>query len=154
MKPVTLFLTMLFCSVLQAQQVVATQGSTFSNSNGSMSFTIGEGVAQTLTGDSKALTQGFQQSGISVSLLSDMDQSFIITVYPNPTSDIITLKIARKDPGDLQYLVFDLNGIMLMQKNVEAPDTPIDLSHLSKGMYIIKIREGLTELKSFKIIKL
>lgn len=154
MKPVALFLLLMCCALLEAQQVVATQGSTFSNSNGTMSFTIGEGVAQTLTTDSKTLTQGFQQSGITVSLLSDLDPGFQITAYPNPASDILNLKIIREDLGDLQYVVFDLNGIMLVQKKVEAPETPIDLKQLAKGMYIIKIREGVTELKSFKIIKL
>ena len=154
MKPVTLLLFLLCCSVLEAQQVIATQGSTFSNANGSMSFTIGEGVAQTLTVDAKALTQGFQQSAISVSVLSEMDPDFAITVYPNPAIDILNLKIVREDLGELQYLVFDLNGIMLIQKKVEAMETTIDLKQLPKGMYVIKIREGLTELKSFKIIKL
>lgn len=140
--------------MLQAQQVVATQGGTFSNSGGTISFTIGEGVAQTLTGDAKALTQGFQQSAISVSVLSELDQDFAITAYPNPATEILNLKIVRQDPGDIRYMVFDLNGIMLLQKKVEATETTIDLKKFPKGMYIIRIREGKTELKSFKIIKL
>jgi hypothetical protein len=154
MKPAILLHLILCCSMLQAQQVVATQGGTFSNSNGTMSFTIGEGVAQTLTGDAKALTQGFQQSGISVSVLGEPDPGFSITVYPNPATEILNLKIVREDLGDLQYVVFDINGIIIIQKKVEAMETTIDLKQLSKGIYIIRIREGLTELKSFKIIKL
>lgn len=154
MKPVILLLLMLNCSMLEAQQVVATQGGTFSNSGGTISFTIGEGVAQTLTGDAKTLTQGFQQSNISVSVLSELDPGFVITVYPNPATEILNLKIVREDLGELQYVVFDLNGIMLIQKKVEGPETTIDIKQLPKGMYIIRIREGLTELKSFKIIKL
>jgi hypothetical protein len=97
---------------------------------------------------------GFQQSGISVSVLGEPDPGFSITVYPNPATEILNLKIVREDLGDLQYVVFDINGIIIIQKKVEAMETTIDLKQLSKGIYIIRIREGLTELKSFKIIKL
>jgi hypothetical protein len=154
MKPVILLLLMLCVSSLQAQQVVATQGGSFSNSGGSISFTIGEGVAQTLAGDTKTLTQGFQQSTISVFMMSEPDQDPAITVYPNPVTQFLILKIVREDLVDLQYEVFDINGIMLIRKMVEAPETTIDLKQLPGGMYIIRIREGLTEIKSFKIIKL
>ncbi len=44
-----------------SQEVISSQGSVYSNSNGSISFTVGEPVITTLTGSNNDVTQGFQQ---------------------------------------------------------------------------------------------
>lgn len=145
---------MWYCTMLQAQQVVATAGSTHSNSNGSMSFTIGEGVANTLTKGDKALTQGFQQASITVSIVSEpKDLDFSISAYPNPTTDVLTLLIGKENVSGFQYLLYDINGKLLIQKNLEASEIAVHLGQLKAGSYFIKIQDGLKELKTFKIIK-
>lgn len=142
------------CSRLLAQEVVATAGSTLSNSSGSISYTIGESVAQTLTQGDKTLTQGFHQTNISVSMVSELkDLDFSISVFPNPTEDVLTLKLTKEDVSGLQYLIFDINGKLISQKNLESNETNVPFNQLARGFYILKVKEGMRELKTFKIIK-
>jgi hypothetical protein len=139
---------------LLAQQVISTAGNTLGNENGSISYTIGEGVAQTLSKGDKTITQGFQQANISVSMLSELkDLDFSISVFPNPTSDVLTLKVNKEDVTGFQYLIFDINGKLLSQKNLESPETSVPVNQLANGIYILKVQSGLKELKIFKIIK-
>lgn len=139
---------------MQAQEVVSTAGNTFTNSNGSMSFTIGEGVTNTLTTGEQTITQGFQQPHLSVSMINQMrDLGFTITVFPNPVTDVLTLKIGKDDVLGMQYMFFDLAGKPFNRKNLVNPETTIPVEHFRAGVYIIKILEGSKELKSFKIIK-
>jgi len=144
----------IFCTVIQAQQVIATAGSTLSNSNGSMSFTIGEGVTKTFSRGDKAITQGFQQPNLLVSMINEAkDIGFTISAFPNPTSDIIKLSIDREEVEGLEYMIFDFNGKLLKKKNIETSETEVPFLELQNGIYIIKIVDGERELKIFKIIK-
>ena len=134
--------------------MVASSGTTFMNSSGSISFTIGEGVAQTLSGSDKSITQGFQQSYIAVSLINEIKaMDFAITVFPNPTTNDLTLKLIKETVMGLEYLLFDANGKLISQKNMENSETVIPLSRFAQGYYILKVQEGEKEIKSFKIIK-
>jgi hypothetical protein len=142
------------CPGLFAQEVVATAGSTFSNTSGSISYTIGEGVANTLTKGDKTITQGFQQGNLSVSVVSVLkDLDFSISVFPNPTSDVLTLKLNKEDMTGLKYLLFDMNGRLLSQKNLETNETTINVNQLNNGLYLIKVQDSMKELKTFKIVK-
>ena len=154
MRTTILFLFLGCCTLIQAQEVVATAGSTLANSSGSISFTIGEGVASTLTNGDKTLTQGFQQGNIFVSMVSELkDLDFSISVYPNPTSDVLTINLTKEDVTGIQYLLFDINGRLLSQKNLVSSETSVAVNHLLNGLYIIKIQDGMRELKTFKIVK-
>lgn len=149
-----LFIIATCCPKLFAQEVVATSGTTLSNSGGSISFTIGEGVANTLTKGDKTITQGFQQGNLSVSIVSVLkDLDFSISVFPNPTSDVLTLKLTKEDLTGLQYLLFDISGRLISQKNLETNETTINVNQLNNGLYLIKVQEGMKELKTFKIVK-
>ncbi len=149
-----LFLIVTCCSGLLAQEVVATAGSTLVNATGSISYTIGEGVAQTLTKGDKTITQGFHQTTMSVTMVSELkDLDFSISVFPNPTSDVLTLKLTKENVSGLQYLIFDINGKLISQKNLESNETNVSVGQLAEGFYIIKVQAGTKELKTFKIIK-
>jgi hypothetical protein len=154
MRTIILFLIVTCCSRLLAQQVVATAGSTLGNATGSISYTIGEGVAQTLTKGDKTITQGFHQTNISVSMISELeDLGFSISVFPNPTSDVLTLKLTKENVSGLQYLIFDINGKLISQKNLGSAETIVPVVQLTVGFYILKVQYGTKELRSFKIIK-
>jgi hypothetical protein len=154
MRTLIIILIITFCTGLSAQEVVATAGSTLSNANGSLSFTIGESIANTLINNNRAITQGFHQTNISVSMISELkDPEFSITAFPNPTEDVLTLKLGKEDVTGLQYLLFDINGKLLSQKNLESNQTSVPVNQLAQGFYILKVQAGLKELKTFKIIK-
>jgi hypothetical protein len=144
----------MLCSMLKAQQVVATAGNQFSNANGSISFTIGEGVANTFTDGEKALTQGFHQTIISVSIFNNPEETgFSMSAFPNPATESLTLKTDQGNIPGLKYLIIDQGGKILTHKAIVSDETVIPVEPLQDGIYIIKIQDNLKELKSFKIIK-
>ncbi|MCX6255918.1 MAG: T9SS type A sorting domain-containing protein [Bacteroidia bacterium] len=154
MKTIIAVLLFTSCVRLLAQQVVATAGNTFGNENGSLSYTIGEGVAQTLTKGDKTITQGFHQTTMSGTMVSELkDLDFSIFVFPNPTSDMLKIKVTKENVPGLQYLLFDINGKLIFQKNLESNETDVPVHQLAIGYYIIKVQAGTKELKTFKIIK-
>ena len=143
-----------YCPHLIAQQVVATAGSSFSATTGSISFTIGESIAQTMSSGDKTLTMGFQQPGITVSIISELKYlGYEITAYPNPVSDELNLRLSRDGLNELQYILCDMNGKVILQKNLEGLITKIPFGQLPSGFYILKITDGVKELKTFKVIK-
>jgi len=154
MKTILITFLLVISLRLFSQEVVATAGSTLSNSSGSISYTIGEGIANTLTKGDKTLTQGFQQTNLTVSMVSELKNlDFSISAFPNPTEDFLTLKLTKEDITGLQYLIYDMNGKLLFKKNIESNETKIIVDQLSRGIYILKVQSGLQELKAFKIIK-
>lgn len=154
MRTALLFLLISYSSSMFAQKVVATAGSTLGNTHGSISYTIGESVAHTLAKGDKTLTQGFHQSIISISMINELkDLGFSISIYPNPTSDILKIKIGKENLSGMHYLLFDLGGRLMSQKNLESSETSVPVQYLRSGIYLLKVQDGSKELKTFKIIK-
>src|SRR5574343_422279 len=77
---------------------------------------------------------GFYKSPFSVSL-NEMNQEESISIYPNPTSE--TLTINGLDNSAL-LTVLSLNGIQLLSKQISNGEE-VDLSFLPKSIYILKI---------------
>ncbi len=74
------------------------------------------------------------ESKASVSVVStDLNQNILRTpvVYPNPASDILNITEVNAS----KYLVYGLDGQLLLSCNT----SPIDVSSLSEGMYILKL---------------
>ena len=67
---------------VHAQELVSTAGSYGETSSGSLSWTIGEPVIETITNGTNTLTQGFQQSKLTVTAINELKVSGIeLSVY-------------------------------------------------------------------------
>jgi hypothetical protein len=82
----------------------------------------------------------------SSTALSITDYSNTITIYPNPTTSIVTLQ------GGKQY---DIEVYTLQGKKVMAlTGNTIDMSHLSSATYIVKALDKVeNEEVSYKVVK-
>lgn len=76
--------------------------------------------------------------------------SFKIAVFPNPTSDVVTISSTQNIKSTS---IFDLLGKQVFAANAFSNETKIDLSQYNSGIYLVKIESenGKTETK--KIIK-
>ncbi len=66
-----------------------------------------------------------------------------VSVFPNPNSGRFTLKVNSKNPERLQLIIFNGVGSMVAQEQIDASGNitrNIDLSHLSKGMYYLRLQ--------------
>ncbi|MFT6502434.1 MAG: hypothetical protein ACJASQ_002560 [Crocinitomicaceae bacterium] len=147
-----LVLFSLFTTVsVSAQEVVATQGDSYSNANGSIDFTIGEVIINTGTDGSNYITQGFQQTNWNFVGLVDHSPSYEAIVFPNPTEDILNIKTSAFE--NVTYSLYDSHGRLVLQDKLSAEQTPIQVSQLAPGSYSLTLNNGAQYLKTFKLIK-
>ena len=156
MKTVIFFIlpfVIVFHLKLNAQEVISCLGEYFSNANGSLSSTIGEPVTETLSGTEKILTQGFQQSYLVTSIQENYPSGLIISVFPNPTTNILNIKVEKADRAELSIKLFDSEGKVLQDNQFELPEAELTFKSLPSATYILKIYSGKNEMKAYKIIK-
>jgi hypothetical protein len=139
---------------ITAQEVLTTAGDSYTNANGSVSYTIGEPVIETFTGGNNILTQGFQQTNLLVTSIDEFPGlDYEISAFPNPAAEFVKLKIGKENIAGMQYMLYDLNGNLLIKNTLEGTETEIPFIYLSPAEYILKVSDNNKEVKSFKIVK-
>lgn len=146
---------MLFISIsIHAQQVISSTGGTISNGSNTLSFTLGELVIDTRTSGSTTITQGFHQTKLTITAVSELPGlSFSINAFPNPTSDFVTFKTAKVDNEKLSYALFDLQGKLLLKGELLNGEAQVPFASLPAATYIIKITKEGKDVKTMKIVK-
>jgi hypothetical protein len=152
MKKNTIVFFLLFASIsVSAQEVVSTQGDSYSNASGSIDFTIGEVVINTGTGGTNDLTQGFQQTNWNFLGLEDHVPNYEAIIFPNPTEDVLNIRTSTFE--NVTYTLFDVMGKLVLQDVLSAEQTPIQVSQLAPGAYSLTLNNDTQNLKTFKLIK-
>ena len=151
-----LLLSGLGFSGLQAQEAITVGGGEASGAGGSVSYSVGQVNYLTLTGTNGSVSQGVQQP-YEISVVTGLEEAknieLVCSIYPNPTTNLLQLKV--KDNGDtnLSYQLFDINGILLKSEKLTGDQTTISLGNLISATYFLKVIDNKIELKTFKIIK-
>jgi len=152
-----LFVAVFAYFVSHAQEVIASSGEHFEQSNGSLSWTLGEPITETYTNGS-ILTQGFQQDYENILSIDDLTNNQIYTLYPNPFSSEFTLLIKNEVEGVYTLQITDGQGKVILQEeyNLSQSNFPIQMnvSHLAAGIYYLKIQSNSNEnFTVFKLLK-
>lgn len=144
---------------LQAQQIyssVAASGGNASGAGGSVSYSVGQTFYVTAFGTNGSVSQGVQQP-YEISVITGIDDIFGIdlnfSVYPNPTSGMLTLKVENDELNDFSYELFDISGRKIRIEKLMDRETRIDMADLNSSTYILRVIKANKEVKSFKIIK-
>lgn len=137
------FLLLTFFSFdITAQEVIATSGKFETNSEGSLSWTIGEIVTETASTISHHLTQGFQQIQEGYLGLPDESISNEFLIYPNPFSSEVNV-VSNDYYGCYSLTIFDYQTKIILEKNITfssaCKQLSIDLSTLSSGFYYVEL---------------
>lgn len=154
---ISIFL-LLFLSVvtMNAQETLSTSGAEATGSGGSVSYTIGQVFYTANTGTNGSVSQGTQQP-FEISVVTGIKEAEKISLqciaYPNPTTEFLTLKIESYEVENLKYEIFDINGKLLQSQKIESIETEISMKNYVSGNYFLKITNGNSEIKKFKIIK-
>jgi hypothetical protein len=154
-----LFLLTIGLTGMQAQTALTATGGIASGSGGSVSYSVGQVVYTTNTGTSGSVAQGVQQP-FEISAVTGIEDAKGITLqcsaYPNPTTDILNLKVDASTMISIQsmsYQLYDISGKLLQTKKLEGNQTRIVMSNLVSATYFLKVTDGNKEVKTFKIIK-
>ncbi|PWK19763.1 T9SS type A sorting domain-containing protein [Xanthomarina spongicola] len=121
-----------------------------------MTTTIGQPSFLLLIEDDLFIAGGFDGGNIfkveNLSTLLSVENNlpFIIKkIYPNPTSDYLQISGLKEN---IQYEIYNTNGAKVSTGILE-PNSQIDISSLSSGMYNLKLKDGTKEATYFKVIK-
>nr|WKN39463.1 cadherin-like domain-containing protein [Tunicatimonas sp. TK19036] len=90
-----------------------------------------------------------------VTAIGDDIDNKLITVYPNPSQQVMFVKMDKQTHGDIRVKVSNSMGQLLKSVQLDAQNSaqhPIDISNLSKGTYFVRIEaDNQTIIK--KLIK-
>lgn len=151
----SVFLICIGLAGVQAQEVISTAGGDASSSSGSVSYSIGQLVYSSSYGNSGSVAEGVQQP-FEISVVSGVETVGIdltLSVYPNPTTDYLLLKVEGDKLSGLSYQLFDMNGKLLAEKSIADSETHVEVSGLVPATYLLRIAKNGVEVKTFKIIK-
>ena len=152
MKKRTLVLFSLLSIVsASAQQVVSTQGDSYSNSSGSIDFTIGEVIISTGTDGTNDITQGFHQTNWNFVDVITHEPSYEASIYPNPTEELLYIRTSNFE--NVGYTLYDARGRLVDQGTLLDIVTPIRVHRLAPGAYSITLNDHEQKLKTFKLIR-
>jgi hypothetical protein len=141
---------------VKAQEAVVTTGGEASSETGSVSYTVGQVVYTTSTGTSGSVAQGVQQPYeifVATAIPEAKGIDLSMSVYPNPTTNRLTLKVSEYESDNLSYHLFDVTGKLVKMKKITDPETRIIMQDLKPGVYFLRIVDKNKEIKVFKIIK-
>ena len=150
---------LLFCGfniVIQAQNTIPATGGNATGTGGSVSYTVGQITYQTISGTNGIVNQGVQQPyeiSVVTSIRNTEEINLKCFVYPNPTGGITKLIFESSNFENLRIRLFELNGRLLLDKQVDSRETEISLENLSSSIYFLKVYKRNSEVKVFKIVK-
>jgi hypothetical protein len=102
-----------------------------------------------------------QAEGIEIRLHSgpqgislDRGEDLEIDLFPNPTPDLLTIRIRTLAPKEISAILTDLSGILLLARSIpcakgESLET-IDLSSFAPGTYILKLKDPESKMITTK----
>ncbi len=138
----------------QAQDALPAAGGNASGSGGSASYTVGQ-VAYSYSSNGGSVTQGVQQSYVITTVLG-MDDAIrlYVAVYPNPTTDYLTLSVQDNSLNkELTFMLYDMQGKLLLNKGIDVVNTTIEMADMRSATYYLKVVGKESTVKTFKIIK-
>ena len=87
-----------------------------------------------------------------VSMKLDETSDIAISVYPNPVSENLSMKIDKLQAGATAKL-FDINGAEVISQQITSSPQVLSVIGLSKGLYIIRIKNGAETMTSKIIVQ-
>ncbi|MDO9187237.1 MAG: T9SS type A sorting domain-containing protein [Bacteroidia bacterium] len=150
----SLFLLLVFFSTGDAQtlkrQCVASTGNYVSENGTTLQQTIGQpyGTAPYYSNTTR-FTPGFLQP---IFRIENIRSSIEATIFPNPTSNQVTIESTILLENILIQIVDITGKILLNQKVNEFKTYTIDCSNWSSGVYLISLADSKSSLYSSKLI--
>ena len=140
---------------IHAQENAVATGGEATGTGGSSSYTVGQVVYTTNTGTNGSVAQGLQQP-YEISTTVGINETTIqleLSVYPNPTTNYLQLKVESEKLENLNFQLIDLQGKVIENKKVTATTSTINLESLRKATYFLTVTDNNQVVKTFKVIK-
>jgi hypothetical protein len=151
MKRILFLLSINICGVLFANaqsispSIINSNGGFATIGGNTYEWSIGEMVlVHTASAGSIVITQGLLQPGKPNSGAGFGESQFIfdhVNIYPNPTDNIFYLSADFQEQGQINTILYDMNGkiisIQSQELNGSKRDFPFNISNLASGNYML-----------------
>jgi hypothetical protein len=140
---------------LHAQESPTATGGDATGAGGTSSYTVGQVVYTTNTGSNGSVAQGVQQP-YEISVTTGVNETSInleMSVFPNPTTNYLQLKVGSEKLENLNFQLIDLQGKVIENKKVTAITSTINMEELPKAIYFLNVTKNNQLIKTFKVIK-
>lgn len=135
------------------RSVFSSQGNSFTNTNFSLDWSLGETIVSTAIATGIVLTQGFQQPSTANISVKKVNKELNISVFPNPVMDKLTLQWDNKSEHCM-IQILDVKGTVISQcRWMDEDDFSMDWKNYAQGMYFVQLTVN-SESKTIKILKL
>ena len=140
-------------TALFAQKGTVSAGGIGTGAGGSVTYTIGETNYITATGAGQ-VTQGLQQPYEIFTIVATATELNVnVSLYPNPTTENVVIRVEGSSVEDLRYELYDIDGRLLAASKMESNETSILMRDLASATYFVKVLNNKNESKNFKINK-
>lgn len=144
----------MLASASWAQQSVHTSGGEAVGAGGSSSYSVGQTVYTTNSNASGSVAQGVQHAyEIFAVGVSEVLVDFSMLVFPNPTTDGVSISIGNYQNEALEFQLFDLQGKLLDKGTINSAETLVDMQNLATSSYMLNVYQNGKIVQSFKIVK-
>ena len=147
------FSTSLFAQDLD-HYVIGSDGGHSRNNQFSLDYTIGEVVTEfgEDTLNNVHLTQGFQQTMLSIVSVEEHIEEIEIGVYPNPAVDYLNVSIPKLQE-DMKFALYDMQGKLIEQQNILSSSFKIGFNQMSTGSYLLVFSSKDQRIKTLQVQK-
>jgi Secretion system C-terminal sorting domain len=151
---ISLLLLCFGLTTVQAQIIAAVGGNTSKKSN-TLGYPIEKTGYATPTEATGSATLSVQRAfDISTVTGTKAAQGIHLQtiIYPNQATDFVVLKTDNWLNEDMKYILYDVNGRVLVSNRVDEEETNVPMSNLAAAAYFLTISNKQVS-KTFKIVK-
>lgn len=156
MKHIFIFaLCVTFFLSAKAQESTVSTGGNITGSGGSISYSIGQPFFTVKSGTNGKVSEGVQHP-YEIFIITGVEHKEILldlSVYPNPTSDFLTLDVADLQDKKLKCELVDASGKTLWTKTIISKQTEINMQSYPGSNYLLNVSDNKKIAKTFKILK-
>jgi hypothetical protein len=164
-KPIALLVAALLLLSINYAQTVSPQsvnsvGVKMTQSNGSVSFTLGElRVLSTTDSDGNSLGEGFANSATSSTTVTAIKTPSIdelnVSIYPNPSSELVFIEILDTKLEWVYVKIIDQTGRLILSEQYQGIRNKIGINtqDLPQGIYILNLSDNNQTLGTYNLLK-
>ena len=100
------------------------------------------------------VTWTINYSSLGINDIESEINNYTISMYPNPTNNILNVTLESNSSSNLKIEIMSLDGKKVKSTSLSNyENTPIDISHLSEGVYVSNFYSGNILIASKRLVK-
>lgn len=147
-------LSLCFSFSMIGQNTLSTTGGHIKTNGGSLSFSVGQLSNISKKGSTFYINEGVQQVySNKITANKEFGHLKDVQLYPNPTSEDITLLYFNKENRLVKYSLIDNVGREIKNGMIVSEKAEISLKNLPSGNYLLLLKSKI-EYRVFNLVKM